>query len=119
VAWTVEVTEEFEAWWDELNDDERVSIDGMIRVLETHGPALRSPYSSEVTNSRYEALRQLHVPHLNRAICVLYVSDEQRAIVVLLTGTLAHAGDYVCPPEQVAAAEVIYGTYLARRSNAH
>ena len=115
MSWTVEVTDEFEVWWNQLDDDQRVSVDGMIRVLEARGPDLQSPYSIEGTSSRYEALRQLHIPHQDRTICVLYISDELRPALVLLTGATAPPGQPVCPPEQVAAAEVIYGTYLVRR----
>jgi hypothetical protein len=89
VSWTVEVTDEFEAWWNQLDDDQRISVDGMIRVLEARGPDLQSPYSIEGTSSRYEALRQLHIPHQDRTICVLYISDELRAALVLLTGATA------------------------------
>jgi hypothetical protein len=114
VAWTVEVTEEFESWWNQLGDDERVSIDGMVRVLETHGPALGDPYSMEVSDSRDRQVLQLLVPHQDRKICVLYISDEVRCALVLLTGT-ALTRDEECPPEQVVVAEVIYGKYLERR----
>ena len=39
MPWTVEVTDQFESWWDLLTEDERISVDGMIRVLEAQGPA--------------------------------------------------------------------------------
>ena len=116
VAWTVEVTDDFEAWWDGLGEEERISVDGMIRVLETHGPSLGSPYSIEIVGSRYPQLRQLRVPHQEHVICVLYVIDEWREALVLLTGTTAGAVDEVCPPDSIARADHIYGSYLTRRT---
>ena len=118
MAWTVDVTTEFEAWWDSLTEDERVSIDGMIHVLEAHGPTLGAPYSVPVEGSRYAAqLLQLLVPHLDQRICVLYISAEPESRLVLLTGTTTGTGDAVCPPEQVELADSIYGHYLARRED--
>jgi hypothetical protein len=119
VAWTVEVTDQFEAWWDHLSEDERVSIDGMIHVLEAHGPLLDAPYSIETAGSRYPQLRQLRVPHQGRDICVLYISDDWRSTLVLLTGGAAGRGEEFCSPEQVSVAEAIYGTYLAGGRGQH
>ena len=116
VAWTVEVTDQFESWWDGLSEDERISIDGMIHVLEVHGPSLGPPYSIEIPGAVSRQLRQLRVPHQGREICVLYVSDEGRSALVLLTGSTAGTSDDTCPPEQVQIADAIYANYRARRN---
>jgi hypothetical protein len=120
VAWTVEVTGEFETWWDGLSEEERVSIDGMIHVLEAHGPSLGAPYSIPVAGSRYvPQLRQLLVPHHDGQICVLYISDEPNSRLVLLTGTTKRTDEEVCPPEDVARADFIYNRYVAGRRSPH
>ena len=120
VPWTVEVTSQFESWWDGLTEDERVSIDGMIHVLEAHGPSLGAPYSVPVDTSRYAPqLRQLLVPHQDRQICVLYIPDDRRSRLVLLTGTTTGTEGEVCPPEDVDRADVIYGEFLARSEDPH
>lgn len=116
MPWTVEVTEEFETWWNERSDDERVSIDGMIRVLETHGPALGTPYTADVADSKHQ-LRQLLVPHQAQQICVLYVVEDARAALVLLTGTTAGTIEEACPPDHVALAETVYERYVTRRTD--
>lgn len=118
VAWTVEVTAEFERWWDGLTEDERISIDGMIRVLERHGPALGAPYSAEAPGSTYP-LRQLRVPHHGKEMCVVYTADESSATLVLLIGTTVAHGDEFCPPEFVELAHTIYRSYLATRHEPH
>jgi hypothetical protein len=119
VAWTIEVTDEFETWWDALSEDERVSLDGMIHVLEMHGPSLGPPYSIDVTASRHPGLRELRVPHKGASLCVLYVPDEQTAALVLLTGTTTGTVNEPCPPEHVELADLIYRDYLAKRGGAH
>jgi hypothetical protein len=119
VSWTVEVTDEFETWWDALTEDERVSLDGMIRVLEAHGPSLGSPYNMDVPESRHPQLRQLRVPHQSRFLCVLYIPDEKRAALILLTGTTTGTQAEPCPPEHVELADLIYGDYITRRDGPH
>jgi hypothetical protein len=119
VNWTVEVTGEFETWWNGLSEGERVSIDGMIHVLEAHGPSLGSPYSIPVGGSRYAQLRQLLVPHHGGQICVLYISDEPRSRLVLLTGTTTRIDEEVCPPKDIERADFIYNRYVAGRRSPH
>ncbi len=112
------MTHEFETWWNALTEEERVSIDGMIHLLELHGPALGPPYSGEVSGSRYsQQLRQLLVPHQDGQICILYFSDGVAARLVLLTGTTKGTGDEICPPADVERADAVYGDYLAGRGS--
>jgi hypothetical protein len=39
VAWEIEATDEFQAWWAELTEAEREAITVGITVLEEKGPA--------------------------------------------------------------------------------
>ncbi len=38
MAWEVEFTNEFEAWWVELDESSQVAIDAVVRLLEARGP---------------------------------------------------------------------------------
>jgi hypothetical protein len=40
VAWDIEATDEFQAWWADLSDAEHEAITVGITVLEEKGPAL-------------------------------------------------------------------------------
>jgi len=46
VPWDIEVTEQFERWWDLLNEAEREDVRASVGLLEERGPALPFPYSS-------------------------------------------------------------------------
>jgi len=63
VAWDVEVTDEFKAWWDGLTEAERISVERSVLLLEERGPHLPFPYSSRVTGSHHAAMRELRVQH--------------------------------------------------------
>ena len=118
MPWTVEVSEVFESWWAGLTEEERVSVDGMIRVLERHGPAMGPPYSVDSVGSRHSAMRQLRVPHQGEDLCVLYVPMPARSAVVLLTGTTMATDDRNCPQDAVMLADLIYEGYLEQRGSA-
>ena len=44
MLWNIEFTDEFEEWWVTLDEDEQVSIDAVVKVLEEMGPYLPFPY---------------------------------------------------------------------------
>ena len=51
MAWQVEFTDEFEQWWNRLEETEQIKIDAAIRMLEKYGPDLPYPMSSGVADS--------------------------------------------------------------------
>ena len=48
MSWDIEVTDEFERWWDTLDEDEREDVRSVVGLLEEKGPTLPFPHSSGV-----------------------------------------------------------------------
>jgi hypothetical protein len=111
VAWDVEVTDEFKAWWNELTEPEQVSIERSVLLLEERGPHLPFPYSSGVSGSRYSAMRELRVQHHGRPYRVLYIFDPRRVALLLLGGD--KTGDDRWYEKNVPVADQVYENYLA------
>jgi hypothetical protein len=111
VAWNVEVTDEFKAWWNGLTEAERISIERVVLLLEERGPHLPFPYSSGVTGSRHSAMRELRVQHLGHPYRVLYIFDRRRVALLLLGGD--KTGDDRWYEKNVPLADQIYDIYLA------
>ena len=86
MAWEVEYTDEFEDWWDALDEDEQDSVDVAVRLLEERGPALPFPHSSDVRGSRHGQMRELRIQHRGLPYRVLYAFDPRRAAVLLIGG---------------------------------
>jgi hypothetical protein len=66
MAWEVEYTDEFEAWWITLDEREQESVDIAVTLLEEKGPRLPFPFSSKISNSRYGHMRELRIQHHSR-----------------------------------------------------
>jgi hypothetical protein len=82
----VEYTDEFENWWDQLNDDEQATIESYVRMLESFGVGLGHPYSSGIRGSRYTQMRELRPQHHGRPFRVLYAYDPRRMAILLIGG---------------------------------
>ena len=59
VAWEVEFTDEFEAWWHTLSESEQGKVDARVCLLMERGPTLGCPFSSQVKTSRFPEMREL------------------------------------------------------------
>ena len=84
MAWSVEATDEFESWWQSLDDEAQVSVSAVVALLEELGPDLPFPYSSAIRGSRHGGLRELRIQHRGRPIRILYCFDPGRVAVLLL-----------------------------------
>ena len=86
VEWTVEYTDEFETWWNQLSEQEQASVEASVRLLQERGPMLRFPHSSGVRGSRHDHMRELRIQHQGRPYRVLYAFDPRRVAILLIGG---------------------------------
>lgn len=63
MTWNVEYTDEFAAWWNQLQEAEQESVNAYVQLLEAKGPQLPFPYCSGIKRSRHAHMRELRVQH--------------------------------------------------------
>ena len=110
MAWDIEYTDEFEAWWETLAEEAQIDVDAVVGLLEECGPNLPFPYSSGVNGSRHSHLRELRIQHQGRPIRVLYAFDPHRTAILLLGGD--KTGNNRWYKENVPIADRLYDEYL-------
>lgn len=110
MAWDVEGTDEFASWFEDLNDEEQVSVGRVVELLVEYGPSLPFPYSSSIATSRHRHMRELRIQHAGRPYRVLYAFDPRRAAILLLGGD--KTGNDRWYDEHVPIADTLYDEYL-------
>jgi hypothetical protein len=86
MAWEVEYTDEWGAWWATLDEPEQDSIAAVIGLLEEKGAALPHPYSSGIESSRHAHMRELRIQHQGQPYRILYAFDPRRMAILLIGG---------------------------------
>lgn len=86
MAYHVEYTDEFEMWWNTLQEAEQISIASIVDLLEIGGPHLGYPHSSAINGSRHSHVRELRVQHAGDPYRILYAFDPRRSAILLLGG---------------------------------
>lgn len=84
--WEVEYTDEFEGWWDTLDESEQTDISASVELLETLGPNLSFPHSSGIHGSAYPRMRELRIQHAGQPYRILYAFDPRRVAILLIGG---------------------------------
>lgn len=108
----MEFTVEFGAWWEDLANDEQLSVAHVVRLLEEKGPNLPFPYSSKINGSRHSGMRELRIQHRGRPFRVLYIFDPRRMALLLLGGDKTGEDDRWYD-RNVPKADGIYDEFLA------
>ncbi len=110
MAWEVEYTDEFEAWWGSLGEGEQSSVAASVELLEEHGPSLRFPHSSGIESSRHGHMRELRTQHEGRPYRTLYAFDPRRTAILLIGGDKTGNDDWY--EEFVPRADALYEEHL-------
>ena len=110
MAWDVEYTEEFEVWWDGLNEAEQEDVAAVVILLEEKGPRLGFPYSSDVRGSQFAQMRELRIQHKGEPYRVLYAFDRRRVALLLIGG--CKGGDDRWYERNVPLADRLFAEHL-------
>jgi hypothetical protein len=108
MAWPVEVTVEFEAWYSGLGNSDREAVNAAVDAVEERGPGLGRPLVGVVTGSCHGHLKELRIG----TIRILFGFDPRPTAILLLAGD--KRGEWSAwYPKAIAAADDLYDLYLA------
>ena len=110
MAWEVEVTDEFTAWYGDLDLDDVDRVNTAVEYLAEHGPGLGRPFVDTLNNTRHGNLKELRPRggHLR----IIFAFDPRRTAILLLGGDKAHEWS-VWYERMIPLAEQLYDTHLA------
>lgn len=110
MAWEVEYTDEFGAWYRLLSEAVQDDIDRNVGLLEAKGPQLPFPYSSGVSTSRHAHLRELRVQSNGEPYRIFYAFNPLRSAILLVGGS--KQGDARFYERVVPVADDLYDIHL-------
>lgn len=85
--WNIDYSDEYEKWFDTLEDEEQVAILERIILLENIGPNLPRPYADVLHGSKkYKNLKELRNKTEKSVLRVSYYFDPKRNAYVIAGG---------------------------------
>ncbi len=111
MSWEVLFTDEFEAWWEVLTEDQQEALTERVLMLSEVGPSLGRPVVDSIENSKHHNMKELRVSK-EGAIRVLFCFDSLRQAVLLLGGDkTGQWGDWY--KWAIPLADDLYDEYLS------
>lgn len=111
MEWQVEYTEEFDAWWAVLSEDEQVVVAAKVELLQKFGPSLPRPHSDVIVTSRHSNMKELRGKAGESVLRVLYAFDPRRTAILLIGGN--KSGNERSYEEFVPIADRLFDQHLA------
>ncbi len=108
--WEIEASDEFLSWYLVLTDDETLSVNRSVEMLEQAGPALGRPHAETLKGSKIPNLKELRVQHQGRPLRILFVFDPRRVGYLILGGDKTGREDWYLT--FIPQAEKIYECHL-------
>ncbi len=109
MRWEIEVTDQFEMWYDDLPLADAKAIVAAIESLERFGPGLGRPFVDTIDASRIANMKELRPKRSN--IRILFIFDPRRTAILLIGGSKTNdwQGWY---KRNIPEAERLYDAYL-------
>ena len=118
MEWEILLTDEVEAFLDDLYDSDPVShqlVNQAILVLERNGPAEGRPLVDTITASRIANMKELRPPSAGQTeVRILFVFDPWRSAILLVADDKSGQWDKWYR-SAIPRAEQLYEDYLAER----
>jgi hypothetical protein len=108
--WEVEVTDEFERWWQTLSEDEQESLLASVHLLRQLGPLLGRPHADTVKGSRHRNMKELRTQHRGRPLRTFFAFDPRRRAILLIGGD--KTGDDRFYDRMIPLADRLYDEHL-------
>jgi hypothetical protein len=111
MAWKVESTDEFDAWFFEQTEDSQVSIRMKVELLMEYGPFLPRPHVDTLKRSKLSNLKELRTQTENHLFRVAFIFDEERKALLLIGGDKKGKNEKRFYLNLIKQAEEIYEAY--------
>ena len=109
--WSVEITDEFEAWFYTLDAVDQDAVRTSILLLESRGPSLGRPHADTVKGSKHPNMKELRTQSKGSPIRSFFAFDPRRSAILLIGGD--KTGDSRFYDRMIPIADKLYDTYLA------
>jgi len=84
--WPTETTDEFDAWFTDLDEDGQVEIMAKGQLLRLLGPRLRRPHADTLNGSRHSYMKELRADTKDQVLRIVFAFDPDRSAILLIGG---------------------------------
>ena len=114
VSWAVEIGNEFEREFDNFDENVRLQILALARVLQRFGPQLGRPRVDTLKGSRHAKMKELRFSAADGEWRVAFAFDPKRKAILLVAGDKSGVSEKRFYRELILKADDRFDRHLAR-----
>jgi hypothetical protein len=114
VPWVVEIGDEFEAEFNDLNPDVQTEILALSRLLQQFGPQLGRPRVDTLKGSRHANMKELRFSAADGEWRVALAFDPRRKAILLVAGDKSGGSEKKFYRQLIAKADDRFSAHLKR-----
>jgi len=84
--WPIKHTIEYEDWFIEQDEENKIVINAKVILLSEFGPNLGRPYVDTIKGSKYKNLKELRIKYKNAVIRIIFIFNKKRNCWLLIGG---------------------------------
>ena len=111
MAWEIETTDEYDAWFLDQDEDGQASIRLKVELLIEYGPHLPRPHADTLKGSNLSNLKELRAQTECNVFRIAFIFDENRKAVLLIGGDKKGKNEKRFYRNLIKQAEEIYEAY--------
>ena len=113
-SWTVEIGDEFEPEFNELQEDVRTELLALSRLLQQFGPQLGRPRVDTLNGSRHANMKELRFSAADGEWRVAFAFDRTRSAILLVAGDKSGVSKKNFYKRLIAKADERFDAHLSR-----
>jgi hypothetical protein len=114
VSWSVQIGDEFQPEFDELDEDVQTEILALAILLQQFGPLLGRPRADTLNDSRHANMKELRFSAADGEWRVAFAFDTKRAAILLVAGDKSGCSEKQFYRELIRKADDRFDSHQAR-----
>ncbi len=111
--WDVVTTDEFDAWFEQLDDAAKTEIIAKVTLLKQLGPRLPRPHCDTLKGSKHANLKELRADTSDEVIRIAFAFDPDRSAILLVGGDKGGVSQKLFYKQLIEKAVRLYDRHLA------
>src|SRR4051794_6476070 len=112
--WRVETTDDFDEWFEKLQEAEKEEIDGLVGALKVVGPQLKRPHADTLRGSSYSNMKELRGKTAAAVLRVAFAFDPLQQAILLVGGDKSGVSEKKFYKHLIAKADKLYAAHLLK-----
>jgi hypothetical protein len=111
-SWCITTADQFDDWFNSLDDKNQEDVLAILYLLEELGPLLSRPHADTLNGSQFPNMKELRVQSKGDPLRIFYAFDPERKAVLLCAGNKKGYKEKKFYNDMITLADQVFSEHL-------